>query len=251
MTWAQRKKRIKDDPLYRVGQHVARYLAPFTDLERLHKNEDKMAGYLAQEGLQWRELEDEHRVSHPIYLEILRLLDKSGNNWTGASRANKDNIIKFLKSGQHGALNQDQKMLETTLWAWLGLVNPGVDKPGSRTIIKGFCAKSVVGAFLCPVTLDWSRSEVKQLLASRRQPLTLEERPRILYQGLEYDATNPWDGFLQNQVLVKAFKAVYAPSRLSAHYGNRGAGVKVECLCYVTFLVRGLSFLQQFYQQTY
>jgi hypothetical protein len=45
--------------VYRVGQHIARHVAPFTDLERLHKNEDKIAAYLVKEGLEWRELEDE------------------------------------------------------------------------------------------------------------------------------------------------------------------------------------------------
>ncbi|KAH6884691.1 hypothetical protein BKA70DRAFT_1029050, partial [Coprinopsis sp. MPI-PUGE-AT-0042] len=198
------------DPLYHLGQQISRFINPFANLSKTFKFEEKVKRYLAKHGLSWRELGEQDKRDHELYLQVLGLIEKSGEKWEGGNRAQGRNIIEMLTRGQTSAWIDDQRHLDAQIMEWLQHapykidVSSGVDRDATQAnSSKGFKHGSAMGVLLCPVTLDWSKQEVRGRLNETAQPLEVNEWPRLLYQNMEYNAQDPWDGFLRNRLLLK------------------------------------------------
>ncbi|EAU87301.2 hypothetical protein CC1G_12214 [Coprinopsis cinerea okayama7 len=201
-------KRVWNDPLFACGQRLARYIHPFVNVLNFIKIEKKVARFLATKGMNWRALEmSKDRRDHEMYLQVLEMMQNVGVNVFQSSDSTVKNIMFFINKGQSSSWASDELALKTALASWVAPSSEG----------KAVCGLGFSEEFslklLCPVTIDCSREENKVRLQTQRQKLQIGEWPRLLYQNMDYNAADMWDGFLRNSMLLKGGVFLQAAAR--------------------------------------
>ncbi|KAH6911952.1 hypothetical protein BKA70DRAFT_1422668 [Coprinopsis sp. MPI-PUGE-AT-0042] len=212
-TWKQREQSRSDDPLYECGKQVARTVHAFLSFKN------------------WKTLDLGHRRQHEIYLEVVRLISLAGDDLEQSSPAIRDNIVNMTAKGMAAAHANDIRVLRVQLPTWLYDARDSVVSDANRH------RRDTIDGLLCPVTLDWSEESIKASLRSSPQPLDLDRRPGVLYRHGAYDVSDHWDGFLQNVLLVKAFRCIArtVPKHCPSLEPERR--VSISAICYIATLL--------------
>ncbi|KAH6866072.1 hypothetical protein BKA70DRAFT_1134924, partial [Coprinopsis sp. MPI-PUGE-AT-0042] len=193
------------DPLFKCGQSIARLYHPYINLVRLFSNEVKVQQrVLDPGGTTWHELPITDRREHELYLFAKEMILSFKNDLPKDAATFRPNILELVSMGQSSAIKNDLHKLKLLIPLWVAACSGSPQTDCTKIWQQGF-KDEVVGSLLCPVSLNWLDPSVKVALRASRQELSLSRLPRILYQDMDYEDKDPWQGFLQNGVLVKVF----------------------------------------------
>ncbi|KAH8981631.1 hypothetical protein EDB92DRAFT_1952984 [Lactarius akahatsu] len=93
------------------------------------------------------------------------------------------------------------------------------------------------GQLLCPVTLDWDNTNVREQLCRGVQDVTAADLPYFLWPKGAFEIQDPYKGFLRSDLLVMAYKHVFiSPSSAKvANRSTRGGNAALHNISWVTF----------------
>ncbi|KAG6906355.1 hypothetical protein DXG01_014359 [Tephrocybe rancida] len=155
-------------------------------------------------------------------------------------------IVSKIQAGAEAACNEDKNNLVSDVLKW---ANPSGIKSvpwKDVKILRGF-RHDFTGALLCPFELDWSDPVVQTLL--RYDHLcyaTGKYLPAFLFESVNREPGNVWNGFLRNAILVTAYRHIFATDRETlraraptlAQRVGQGPQVTLPSIVYVATQVR-------------
>ncbi|KAH6908717.1 hypothetical protein BKA70DRAFT_1222323 [Coprinopsis sp. MPI-PUGE-AT-0042] len=227
--------RLRQNPLFKCGQSVARSFHPHINLVKLFSNETKVQQrVLDPRGTTWHGLPIKDRREHELYLLIKDMILSSTTDVPKDMATFRPNVLELVSKGQASAIKDDLQKLKPLLPFWVAACSGSFQLNHENIWQQGF-EDEAVGGLLCPVSLSWLDPSVKASLRSVRQDLSLSKLPRILYQDMSYQPEKPWEGFLRNGLLVKVYKQIFKA-------GSSQCGISVASLVYtVSLIIQALS----------
>ncbi|KAF6740856.1 hypothetical protein DFP72DRAFT_864737 [Ephemerocybe angulata] len=215
------RKQSRVDPLIHYGRHFGRTIRTFYRMQPLVKNGitrnmQLEAGRISEADLSQSELSE-----HKIYLQLLNLVPGLEERLSVGSDNESFYVADTITKGIDSARADDTKSLKSVIVDWItpqgGVLTPPIQRNVKTD--RGFYHPRT-GELLCPVNLDWNDPKIRRDLSGGHLVPSGDLWPRFLYQGYEYDPSNPWVGLLRSSLLVYAFKHVFtSPSSVT----NKGA----------------------------
>ncbi|KAH6877037.1 hypothetical protein BKA70DRAFT_1239593 [Coprinopsis sp. MPI-PUGE-AT-0042] len=204
--------RLRQNPLFKCGQSVARLFHPHINLAKLFSNEIKVQQRVLDPcGTTWHGLPIKDRREHELYLLIKDMILSSKPDVPKDTATFRPSVLDLVSKGQASAIKDDLQKLKPLLPYWVAACSSSFQLNHDSIWQQGF-ENEAVGGLLCPVSLSWLD-------------------PRILYQDMGYQPEKPWEGFLRNGLLVKAYRQIFKA-------GSSQRGISVASLVYTVSLAK-------------
>ncbi|KAH6904740.1 hypothetical protein BKA70DRAFT_1432057 [Coprinopsis sp. MPI-PUGE-AT-0042] len=191
--WKARRKKFSTDPLFFAGQTFARTVDPFLDILDLLDNQRKVDLDLAlpEHSLTWRHITvPERRKAHQTYVALKsHLSDADSDEAVHCTPAVLGHIGYLLSRGQSKAWSSDLLAAESLIQRRFGSI----------------CGEDLAyekGRLLRPVDQDWENPQIRAAFIEAPEMAMHCAWPAGLYQNLEYNSLDPWEGFLRSSLLI-------------------------------------------------
>ncbi|KAH6901443.1 hypothetical protein BKA70DRAFT_1436179 [Coprinopsis sp. MPI-PUGE-AT-0042] len=158
----------------------------------------KVEPFLSKFSLTWRHIKQrELRLEHYRYVTLKEQLPDE-IDFINCTNAVRKHIVALLKKGQSFAWRNDLRTAKEVIQSWLE--SRGEDPDADDT----------QGRLLCPIGCDWNDAETRDAFQNAPQEIAGGSWPVVLYQNLEYCPSQPWEGFLRNNLLLMIYRHVFA-----------------------------------------
>ncbi|RXW14922.1 hypothetical protein EST38_g10930 [Candolleomyces aberdarensis] len=245
------RKIAKSDKLISYGRHFGRTIHSFCNMNTLVAEGQARINELILRGIEPEHLSQDEQRDHKIFRKLINLVpDLEARLWDDdCTTDEKGYIADTLEKGMGGARSDDNKGLKSAI---VDMVTPanGVLVPTlarNKREGRGFLHE-ITGKYLCPTDYDWNNDNDRRRLRSGEIIPLPEQWPIFLYQGLNYNASDPWEGLLKGHLLVMGFKHVFtSPSSVTGEARATRSGnaaihgmkrVTTASLAYVAMMVR-------------
>ncbi|KAG2005518.1 hypothetical protein CC2G_001918 [Coprinopsis cinerea AmutBmut pab1-1] len=200
-----RKKPKPSDQLVHHGHHFTRTIYAFSNIQAL-----VIHGMAVENSGGGRPEDPQLRRAYRVYRKLLKLVPGLEERINDASAEELVTMCSLLQKGANNARANDTKSLKPAIIDWL--VPPGeVLQPSLARNIKadrGFHHERT-GYLLAPPGIDWGDDEIKRQLRDNELIVKAQDWPRFLWKDEVHNPEKPWEGFLQNDIIVKGFKHIF------------------------------------------
>ncbi|KAJ3556963.1 hypothetical protein NM688_g1736 [Phlebia brevispora] len=211
LTLGPRRRARASGPWVHFGRGVGRQIHAFPNIQRLLKRGIEGMSKLAEiENGTADDLPSPLCSEYKVFEEILAHIPNFVETICAASADDVKQIAQQIQAGINGARSDNTKGLKAAILRWIRppgkLLQPEIrdnDKQG-----RGF-NHDVTGALLCPAGWDWNDPDVKQQIRNYERVVDGTMWPVLLYRDGQYDSSDPWKGFLRNELLVKSGKRIF------------------------------------------
>ncbi|KAF6744217.1 hypothetical protein DFP72DRAFT_993460 [Ephemerocybe angulata] len=201
-------KQRRTDPLVHYGRHFGRSIRTFCRMQPLLRN--CLGRTMQLERLPLTTLSCSEIREQAVYDNLLEMVPGLEEKLNTGSEEEVFYVAEMLTKGISSARSDDTKGLKSVIVDWITPPNGVLNPPIQRNIKtdRGY-HHPATGRLLCPVSLDWERSDVREALASGDLTPSGDLWPRFLYKNGEYIEDDPWNGLLRSALLVKGYKHVF------------------------------------------
>ncbi|KAH6909842.1 hypothetical protein BKA70DRAFT_1102178 [Coprinopsis sp. MPI-PUGE-AT-0042] len=227
-----KKRPARTDPLVHHGRHFGRTVRAFCRIQALIREGIAIAVQLDLEGLPEEELTTEERREYQIYRQLLALSPKLEERLYNGSEQEVYHIADMISKGSANARSDDTRALKAAVVDWITPRGEVLVPPLQRNVKadRGF-HHSRTGELLCPATMDWQDSSVREQLRSGELVPPGDQWPIFLFENHKYDPEDPWRGLLRGPLLVNAFKYIFTSPSLverTDHRATRCSNSKIH-----------------------
>ncbi|KAH6909687.1 hypothetical protein BKA70DRAFT_1102440, partial [Coprinopsis sp. MPI-PUGE-AT-0042] len=214
--------RARTDPLVHHGRHFGRTICAFCRVQALIRDGISIAVQLDLEGLPEESLTKEECRKYQIYKQLLALSPKLEECLYNGSEQDVYHIAAMVSKGSANARSDDTRALKAAVVDWITPRGGVLIPPLQRNIKadRGF-HHNRTGELLCPATMDWQDSSVRERLRSGELVPAGDQWPIFLFQDHKYDPEDPWEGLLRGPLLINAFKYIFTSPSSVERTDNR------------------------------
>ncbi|KAH6885583.1 hypothetical protein BKA70DRAFT_1444974 [Coprinopsis sp. MPI-PUGE-AT-0042] len=233
-----KKRPARTDPLVHHGRHFGRTVRAFCRIQALIREGLAIAVQLDLEDLPEEALTAEERREYQIYKQLLALSPKLEERLYNGSEQEVYHIADMISKGSANARSDDTRALKSAVVDWITPRGEVLVPPLQRNVKadRGY-HHNRTGELLCPATMDWQDSSVRERLRSGELVPAGDQWPLFLFQGNKFDPEDPWKGLLRGPLLINAFKYIFtSPSSVERtdHRATRCSNSRIHGMSAVT-----------------